>query len=327
MSLEKNKQSKARLHVRNKNRERYDLGALTISNPELKDYIMPNKFGVDSVDFSNPIAVKLLNKALLKHYYGIKNWEFSDENLCPPIPGRADYVHCIADLLGEKNFGRIPLGDKITCLDIGVGASCIYPIIGVTEYDWEFIGSDIDPKSIASSQSIIDSNSSLKGKIKCVLQKKAKDIFYNIISKENKFDITMCNPPFHASIEDAQRGTRRKIKNLSGKNVKTPKLNFAGINNELICEGGESQFIQNMISESERVSKNCYWFSTLVSKQSNLKGIYKSLEKAEAREVKTISMGTGNKSSRIVAWTFLSKQEQKEWRETRWAVLPENNKN
>ncbi len=132
MSSEKNQQEKARLHSRNKNRERYDLSALTISNPELKNFIMPNKFGVESVDFSNPLAVKLLNKALLNQYYGIKNWEFPDENLCPPIPGRADYIHHIADLLGENNFGTIPIGDKITCLDVGLGASCIYPIIGVT---------------------------------------------------------------------------------------------------------------------------------------------------------------------------------------------------
>ena len=321
MSSEKNQQEKTRLHSRNKNRERYDLSALTTSNPELKDYIMPNKFGVESVDFSNPLAVKLLNKALLNHYYGIKNWEFPDENLCPPIPGRADYIHHIADLLGENNFGMIPIGDKITCLDLGLGASCIYPIIGVTEYGWKFIGSDIDPKSIASAQNIVNSNSSIKDKIECRLQKKSKDVFHGIIGKEDKIELIICNPPFHSSIEDAQKGTRRKIKNLSGKNVKTPERNFAGISNELICDGGEYKFIQNMIRESEKFSKNCYWFSTLVSKQSNLKGIYKILEKIEANQIKTIPMGTGNKSTRMVAWTFLSREEQKEWRETRWKTL------
>jgi len=318
MSSEKNQQEKSRLHSRNKNRERYDLSALTTSNPELKNYIMPNKFGIESVDFSNPVAVKLLNKALLNHYYGIKNWEFPDENLCPPIPGRADYIHHIADLLGENNFGTIPIGDKITCLDIGLGASCIYPIIGVTEYDWKFIGSDIDPKSIASAQNIINSNSSIKDKIECRLQKNSKDIFHGIIGKEDKIELIICNPPIHSSIEDAQKGSRRKIKNLTGKKVKIPELNFAGISNELICDGGEYKFIQNMIRESEKFSKNCYWFSTLVSKQSNLKGIYKLLEKIEANQIKRIPMGTGNKSSRIIAWTFLSREEQKVWRETRW---------
>ena len=118
----------------------------------------------------------------------------------------------------------------------------------------------------------------------------------------------------------AQKGTRRKIKNLSGKKVKTPELNFAGNSNELICDGGEYKFIHNMIRESKKFSNSCFWFSTLVSKKSNLKGIINSLEKIEANQIKTIPMGTGNKSSRIVAWTFLSKEEQKEWRETMWKV-------
>ena len=318
MSSEKNQQEKSRLHSRYKNRERYDLEALKSSEPALKSHIIPNKFGVESIDFSNPISVKLLNKALLNHYYGIKSWDFPDENLCPPIPGRADYLHHIADLLGESNFGTIPIGDKITCLDVGVGASCIYPIIGVVEYDWNFIGSDIDSKSIASAQQIVNSNSVLRDKIECRLQKKSKDIFLGILGKEDTIDLIICNPPFHSSIEDALKGTRRKIKNLTGKKVKIPELNFSGISNELICDGGEYQFILNMIEESKKFSKSCYWFSTLVSKQSNLKRIYKLLEITKVNQIKRIALGTGNKSSRIVAWTFLTKEEQKEWRETRW---------
>ena len=318
MSSGKNQQEKTRLHSRNKNRERYNLRALMISNPELVNYVKPNKYGGDSVDFSDPVAVKILNKALLNYYYGIKNWEFPDENLCPPVPGRADYIHNMADLLSENNFGTIPTGDRITCFDIGVGANCIYPIIGVTEYDWNFIGSDIDPESIESAMNIVNSNSSLKDKVECRLQEDRNRIFYGIIGREDKIDLSICNPPFHSSSENAQKETRRKVKNLSGKKVKTPKLNFAGINNELICDGGEYKFIHNMVRESKEFSKNFYWFSTLVSKQSNLKGVYKSLEKIEAKQIKTIPMRTGNKSSRIVAWTFLSMKEQKEWRETKW---------
>lgn len=320
MSSEKRQQEKTTLHPRNKNRERYDLDALIAVKPELANYIKPNKFGEDSVDFVSSVAVKLLNKALLSHYYKIINWEFPDENLCPPIPGRADYIHYMADLLKESNFGRLPKGDKIKCLDTGTGASCIYPIIGVTEYDWRFIGSDINPKSITSAQQIVNSNASLENKIECRLQKNPATIFQGIIGVEEKIDITVCNPPFHASAEDAQKGTQRKVKNLSGKKEKTPDLNFAGISNELICEGGESQFIYTMVIESKQFAKNVYWFSTLVSKQSNLKGIYKSLEKVGAVKTKTIPMGTGNKSTRIVAWTFLSKEEEKQWKETRWKI-------
>ena len=318
MPMGKDLQEKSTLHPRNKNRGKYDLHALTNSIPELKSHIISNKHGEKSIDFSNPIAVKTLNRALLSHHYGIKTWMFPNENLCPPIPGRADYIHHMADILGEYNFGEIPIGDDITCLDIGLGASCIYPILGVAEYNWKFIGSDIDPKSIASAKHIINDNPKLKDKIECRLQKESSAIFQGILEKEDLIDVVICNPPFHASIEDAQKGSRRKIKNLSGKTLKIPKLNFSGISNELICKGGEHQFIQNMITESKIYSKRCFWFSTLVSKQSNLKGIYKSLDNSNIKQLKTITMGTANKYSRIVAWTFLSKEEQKEWRESRW---------
>jgi 23S rRNA (adenine1618-N6)-methyltransferase len=224
-------------------------------------------------------------------------------------------------LLSENNSGAIPMGDKITCFDIGTGASCIYPIIGVAEYNWNFIGSDIDKKSIASAQKIVVSNSILKDKIECRLQLDPLNVFYGVLGREEKIDLSVCNPPFHSTAEDAQKGSQRKVLNLSGKKTKTPTLNFAGINNELICEGGEYRFIQNMIRESKKFSKNCFWFSTLVSKQSNLKGIYKLLEKVETVLIKTIPMGTGNKSTRIVAWTFRSKQEQNDWRESRWKNL------
>lgn len=319
MPSKPHKQEKTRLHARNRNRERYDLDALIRIKPELKAHLKPNKFGVESINFSNPVAVKLLNKALLHHYYDIENWDFPDENLCPPIPGRADYLNYMADLLAENNLGKIPTGDKITVFDLGVGASCIYPIIGVTEYDWQFIGSDIEQKSIASAENIVQSNPSLNEKIHCKLQKNPRDFFTGIISQEDKIDAVICNPPFHSSLEEAQKGTRRKVKNLSGKKMKTTDLNFSGMGNELIYEGGEVKFIQNMIWESRNFAKNIYWFSTLVSKQAHLKGIHSLLKKVKAKKIKEIPMGTGNKSSRIVAWTFLSIEEQKNWVETRWS--------
>lgn len=318
MSSKKIPQEKTRLHVRNKNRERYDLQALTSAIPELAQYVAPNKHGVESVDFSNPIAVKLLNKALLHHYYGITTWEFPEENLCPPIPGRADYIHHVADLLCENNFGNIPTGDGITCMDIGVGANCIYPIIGVTEYGWKFIGTDIDPKSIASAEQIVLANASLSQLVSFRLQEKRDDVFFGVLGTEELIDVSICNPPFHASNEEAQKGTRRKVKNLTGKEGKSVDLNFGGIASELICHGGERGFVHNMIRESEKYGKNCFWFSTLVSKQSNLKGIRKALEEKKAQQIRTIPMGTGNKSTRIVAWSFLTADEQKEWKMTRW---------
>ena len=317
-SSNKSSSEKTRLHPRNKNRDRYDLSALTELNSELKQHIRPNKYGGKSINFSNPVAVRELNKSLLNHYYGIKNWEFPDDNLCPPIPGRADYIHHVADLLAENNLSNIPKGDKVTCLDIGMGASCIYPLIGAVEYGWKFIASDIDEKAIKSAQKIINSNSLIKDNIECRLQKNKNSIFKNIINEDEKIDLIICNPPFHSSKEEAQKSTLRKLRNLSDKKLKKTHVNFAGVSNEIIFDGGEIKFLENIINESKKYSKNCYWFSTLVSKQTNLKRTYKLIDKTGAYFIKTLPMGTGNKSTRIVAWTFLSKDEQVKWREDRW---------
>lgn len=314
---------KSRLHPRNKHRERYDFEQLIASCPDLKQYVKLNVYGDESVDFFDPEAVKMLNTALMKHFYKIDHWSIPENYLTPPIPGRADYIHHIADLLGGSNYGKIPVGENVKCLDIGVGANCIYPIIGNFEYSWSFVGSEIDPVAIDSANNIILMNPSLKGKIEIRLQDNPKDIFYGLIKPDDKFDLSICNPPFNASPEEAKEGSVRKLKNLKKQKIVKPVLNFGGQNSELWCEGGEVRIVREMIRESKRFSESCFWFSTLISKQSHLKNAYEQLENAEATEVKTIPMGQGNKSSRILAWTFFTKEQKIAWQKERWNSLEE----
>ena len=295
---------KANLHPCNKHRDRYDFESLIRSSPALAPFVSLNKYQDESIDFANPDAVKMLNKALLKHFYGIDFWDIPPKYLCPPIPGRADYIHYIADLLALTNDGKIPTGAHVRCLDIGVGANCVYPIIGHQEYGWSFVGSDIDDLAIASANKIITSNSALKLAVECRLQANPNNIFRGIIQPDDFFDVTICNPPFHASMAEAQAAATRKVSNLSKRKISKPTLNFGGQNRELWFPGGEEKFVGNMIRESREFKFSCLWFSTILSKQSSLKSVYAVLKLAEAVEVKTIPMGQGNKISRIVAWTF-----------------------
>ncbi|MEN8121474.1 MAG: 23S rRNA (adenine(1618)-N(6))-methyltransferase RlmF [Bacteroidota bacterium] len=312
---------KSSLHPRNRNRERYNFKQLIDCCQELAQFVKLNIYNDESIDFANPEAVKELNKALLHYHYGIKYWDVPHNYLIPPIPGRADYIHHITDLLRQNNYGKIPTGAKIKCLDIGVGANCIYPIIGNKEYGWSFIGSDIDPVSIESANKIVSLNSSLKGKVECRIQNNPKDFFYGIIRKDELIDLSICNPPFHSSAKEAQSATLRKLSNLNQKKVSKTNLNFGGQYNELCYEGGEERFVGNMIRQSKKFATSCFWFSTLISKQSNLKNVYSILKQVKAVKVETIPMGQGNKTSRIVAWTFLSKEEQANWKNTRWKVV------
>jgi len=293
----KNIKKKGELHKNNPHKGKYDFNILTKNLPELKEYIKKNPSGEDTIDFSDNQSVILLNKALLKTFYNVENWEIPAEFLVPPIPGRADYIHYIAELLNKK--------ENIRVLDIGTGANCIYPIIGSQAYNWDFVATDINIKALENAKKIVDSNNNLKNKIVLKLQKNKNNIFQGIINSEDKFDLAMCNPPFHSSQEEAIKANERKVNNL-GKNNKNIKkgLNFGGQKDELWCEGGELLFLNKMIEESVNFSLQVKWFSTLVSNKDNLKPLIELLEKVEAKEIKVLKMSQGQKISRILAWKF-----------------------
>ena len=312
------KEKPSRLHPRNLHQGRYNLEALSETLPELKSFLFTNEYGNLNLDFANPKAVKALNQALLKHFYKVDFWDIPEGFLCPPIPGRADYIHYLADLLAQSNAGKIPKGSKIKVLDIGTGANLIYPILGNAIYDWSFVGSELNPKAIECAQEIIAKNTKFQGKIALRPQQDPTKIFSTIIQPEEFFDLTLCNPPFHESAQAAQEGSRRKVQNLTGKSVKKAELNFGGQAAELWTEGGELAFIRKMIAESLNFKNQVYWFTTLVSKSENLKPLQIQLETVGCTAHKVIEMAQGNKISRFVAWTFLNPKQRDAWRNYRW---------
>ncbi|MCO5936928.1 23S rRNA (adenine(1618)-N(6))-methyltransferase RlmF [Mucilaginibacter sp. RB4R14] len=294
-------EEKTILHPRNAHRSRYDFQALIKALPALRNFVSQNDHDELTIDFTDPEAVKTLNQALLKKQYGINIWDIPEGFLCPPIPGRADYIHYIADVLAEVNKGEVPTGSSIKVLDIGVGANCIYPLIGHKTYGWNFVGSEADYIALASAKKIVEDNG-LTGVIDIRKQTTYANIFDGVIKPGEKFDITMCNPPFHSSSKEVKEKSTRKWKNLG--QDKGAELNFGGRNNELWYEGGEPRFLNKMITESKQYAKSCKWFSSLISKKTTLDGCYKSLDYYKAADVKTISMSQGQKTSRILAWRF-----------------------
>jgi 23S rRNA (adenine1618-N6)-methyltransferase len=279
------------LHPRNKHRKGYDFELLISKNRRLNAFLFENKFKVRSIDFSNPKAVKELNRSLLRLHYGIHFWDFPDENLCPPIPGRVDYIHYLADLIqGETD---------VTILDIGTGATCIYPLLGVSEYTWKFVGTDVDSESLVSAQKIIDKND-LNDQIELRFQTHKENVLKNILKSNEAFTATMCNPPFYKSAAEARGANARKSKNL--KNV--VRRNFSGNNNELWYTGGEKAFLHTYLYESSLFPTASKWFTSLVSKKENVESLENSAKKLGAKDFKVIPMYQGNKVTRIVAWQF-----------------------
>lgn len=311
-------------HPRNRHQGQYDFTALIDADRDagamtLGHFVSTNSYGDLSIDFADAKAVKALNRALLKHQYGINAWDIPDDYLCPPVPGRADYIHGLADLLIAANQGKFPKKNSVHIVDIGTGANGIYPLIGSQEYTWNFVAADINPDALANLQNIMLANPQLSKKIKLRLQTDRAQIFHNVIHQDEWFDLSICNPPFHTSAAEAQNGTIKKWQNLGKPASQTEaNLNFGGQAAELWCPGGELQFISQMIDESRQFSTQCFWFSSLVSKSSNLDAIKNTLKQAKVVEQKVITMQQGSKQSRFVAWTFLTPAQQIAWAKLRW---------
>lgn len=281
-------------HPKNIHNTGYDFKVLVKANPALEPYIFTNTYDNLTVDFSDPKAVKEVNRALLFAHYGLKRWEFPDENLCPPIPGRVDYIHHLNDLITDSK-----ISEPISVLDIGTGATCIYPLLGSAIYNWNFVGTDIELDSLDAAQDIIDDND-LDAQIQLRQQFDESHVLKGIIEPEDAFSISMCNPPFFKSEEEARGANRRKTRNLGTNAVR----NFSGNNNELWYIGGEKAFLHTYLYESSLYPKACKWFTSLVSKKENVESLQASATKLKASQFKVIPMHQGNKVTRIVAWSF-----------------------
>ena len=297
------------LHPRNRHRDRYDFPALIRAHPELARLLVPHPVEGQTLNFADPAAVLALNRALLAHHYGVTHWDLPPGALCPPIPGRADYLHHVADLLASTaSDGQIPRGPDVALLDIGTGASAIYPILGAREYGWRFVGTDIAAASLAWARDLVAANTTLAGLIEFRHQARPSAIFEGVVRPGETYAASICNPPFHASAAEAAAGTQRKLRNLaagrSHRSEGQPALNFGGRANELGCEGGEPAFLRRMIAESARRPTLCRWFTTLVSKSAHLPALHDALRAAQASEVRVIAMRHGQKHSRILAWRF-----------------------
>jgi 23S rRNA (adenine1618-N6)-methyltransferase len=310
--------SKPGLHPRNRHRNGYDFNSLVKVHPPLGDFITSHQDGRPSIDFADAAAVKALNKALLIETYQLEYWDIPDGYLCPPVPGRSDYIHHLADLLASLNGRKVPKGSHIRLLDVGTGANVVYPIVGVHEYGWSFVGSDVDPTALASAERIMRENASMREHFELRFQPDKNHLLDGLVSKDDQFDATMCNPPFFGSRQEAMKAGQRKFRNLGKREPERDIRNFGGSDGELWIEGGELEFVRRLVQESRNFKNQVLWFTTLVSKKENLPAIYNVFDEVEAVQIKTINMSQGIKSSRFVAWSYFNTEQQEIWAKHRF---------
>lgn len=282
------------MHPKNPFIKDYNFDLLVEQHPPLNPFVFENQYGIKTIKFANSEAVKALNTALLKAHFGITHWNIPESTLCPPIPGRLDYLLHVADLLPKAD---------IHLLDIGTGANLIYPILATRHFNWKCTATEVNLDSLSNAQEIINNNSALKD-IELRHQQFKSHILEHIIQPTDSFDVVVCNPPFYKNRTDTEKSNRRKHQNLQLREENTK--NFGGLSNELWYKGGEEAFIKKMVEESVQFKDQVHWFTAIVSQKENLKNIKRAINKTKPIDVKIVEMEQGNKQSRFIAWRFRS---------------------
>ena len=284
------------MHPHNIHKEGYDFDHLVKVLPALSAWVNHQKGRRHTIDFSNPIAVKTLNKALLLAYYNIKFWDIPTGYLCPPVPSRADYIHHLQEwIMNKRHHGQI------TAMDIGTGANLIYPIIAVSTYDWKVIATETDTTALKAAKAMVAYNESLGSMITIRPQDNPMHLFKGVVKITDRITCTLCNPPFYKNEFDAEASNKRTNNNLTQKSVL--HRNFGGQNHELWTIGGELGFLSRMVIESQQFSEQIKYFSSLVADKFTLKRLVPKLREVGAKS-DVVEMAHGQKISRILLWWY-----------------------
>lgn len=178
-------------------------------------------------------------------------------------------------------------------LDIGTGASCIFPLLGTSLHShWNFLATEIDPISYAAAVENVERNSKISSRIQMI-----KASTYNYFDDALKVDdktvlmFSMCNPPFFASKDEADTN---------------PSKCCMGSMQEMVYEsGGEIGFVGRMIEQSVSYRRRCVWFTSMIGRKSSLRkliAMLRSLE--EVTYYCTTEFCQGRTKRWGMAWTF-----------------------
>lgn len=271
-----------------------DLDRLVAKNPHLKPYYRDGSY-----DFSSTEAQCLVAEAYLNTYCGLKV-NLDRRKLCPRIPNRLSYLNWCEEAAGViSEFETAQLA-----IDIGTGSSAIYPLLGVSRHpELHFIGTEIDPESIAWARKIVTENN-LEDKI-CILDSAASSHRPTFPRVDENIRYTMCNPPFYTNGDDLYE--RSKFKNLKPNELLSS-------DSEMFYEGGEVQFIKDLLHDSIELAKEkpetvkTCWFLSQIGIKSNCFEVESVLNEAKAaRKITQFRIDKlqthGSSTSRwVVAW-------------------------
>ncbi|KAK5135662.1 hypothetical protein LTR08_004963 [Meristemomyces frigidus] len=251
------------------------------------------------IDFQNPKVVQQLTKSLLKCDFGV-SIQLPDDRLCPPVPVRWNYVHWIQELLdttSDTYSDRYDPEREVIGLDIGVGASCIYPLLACSSRSsWRMAGTDIDQHSLSYARKNVDANGTSK-RIKLAHTTTDSPLIPIDALKIEELDFLMTNPPFYSSTEDMQASYTAK--------TAPPSAVCTGAENEMICPGGDVGFVTRILTESLELRDRVQWYTAMFGKISSLQIVVAKLKEHDITNFAVTCLQAGYRTKRwAVGWSF-----------------------
>nr|GAT59286.1 S-adenosyl-L-methionine-dependent methyltransferase [Mycena chlorophos] len=252
------------MHPRNPYRTRPDFAQLAEAYPPLKPCLIEVRTSF-TLDFKNEVSQRRLTEALLHRDFGL-TVQVPANRLCPPVPNRLNYILWIEDIVNALGLQAEP----VYGLDIGTGASAIYPLLGCkTKASWTFLATDIDSFSLQSARNNIERND-LQERIR-LFQTTAEAPIFAPLHRDPALSVTftMCNPPFYSSHDDVNNSAEAK--------EFEPNAVCTGADVEMITPGGEVAFIRRMLEESARIGTRCRWYTSMLGKMESLSEVVRTL--------------------------------------------------
>ncbi|XP_060092785.1 RNA N6-adenosine-methyltransferase METTL16 [Heteronotia binoei] len=284
------------MHARNRYKDKPpDFASLAAKYPEFQRHVQVSLAGRVSVNFKDPEAVRALTCTLLKEDFGLQI-DIPLERLIPTVPLRLNYIHWVEDLLAMRD----PAGKAAVVwgIDIGTGASCIYPLLGATLNGWHFIATEVDDVCFSYAKKNVEQNN-LSDLIK-VVKVPQKTLLLDALEQESEviYDFCMCNPPFFANQLEA--------KGVNSRNPRRPppsSVNTGGIT-EIMAEGGELEFVKRIIHDSLQLKKRLRWYSCMLGKKCSLAPLKEELRIHGVPKVTHTEFCQGRTMRWALAWSF-----------------------
>ncbi|UNI20486.1 23S rRNA (adenine(1618)-N(6))-methyltransferase [Purpureocillium takamizusanense] len=234
-----------------------------------------------------------LTKTLLKLDFGIK-LELPDDRLCPPVPNRHNYILWLKDLLDTSSYS--PPGQKLVGLDVGTGASCIYPLLGCTQRPWSFIATDTDAESTSWARKNVELND-LAARITVSHRDPSSPLLPLDDLGLTSLDFCMTNPPFYASEKDMLASAALK--------ARPPRTACTGSPAEMVTPGGEVGFVSRLVDESLALRDRVRWYTAMLGFLSSVADVVARLRDSGVDNFAVTEFVQGNKTRRwAVAWSF-----------------------